>query len=106
MTKAPIRDTLGPPQLLSLAAVLLIALAIVAPDLAAAQGTDGITSMAENILEWLQGRFAKIVATIALIIVGFMAFTGRASVQLFVTVIIGIFIVFSAGWIVDQITGG
>lgn len=62
--------------------------------------------MAQNILDWLQGSFAKTVATIAVIIVGFMFFTGRASMQLFVTVVIAIFIVFSAGWIVDQITGG
>lgn len=85
---------------------LIAALAIIAPDAAHAAGTDGITSMAQNILDWLQGSFAKTVATIAVIIVGFMFFTGRASMQLFVTVVIGIFIVFSAGWIVDQITGG
>ena len=89
-----------------LAIVLIAALGALAPDAAFAPGTDGITSMAQNILDWLQGSFAKTVATIAVIIVGFMFFTGRASMQLFVTVVIGIFIVFSAGWIVDQITGG
>ena len=85
---------------------LIAALAIVAPDAAQAAGTDGITSMAQNILDWLQGSFAKTVATIAVIIVGFMFFTGRASLGLLVTVIVGIFIVFSAQWIVDTITGG
>ncbi|WP_420822467.1 TrbC/VirB2 family protein [Sphingomonas crocodyli] len=84
----------------------IVMLGLIVPDAAFAQGTDGITSMAQNILDWLQGSFAKTVATIAVIIVGFMFFTGRASLNLFVTVIIGIFIVFSAGWIVDQITGG
>ena len=91
---------------LALGLILVAALGLLAPDAAHAAGTDGITSMAQNILDWLQGSFAKTVATIAVIIVGFMFFTGRASMQLFVTVVIGIFIVFSAGWIVDQITGG
>lgn len=93
-------------RLIGLFTFLTIALSLTAPDAAFAQGADGITQMAQNILDWLQGTFAKTVATIAVIIVGFMFFTGRASLQLFVTVIIGIFIVFSAGWIVDQITGG
>jgi type IV secretory pathway VirB2 component (pilin) len=75
-------------------------------DPAHAQGADGITSMAENIKTWLTGTFAKTIAVIAVVIVGFMFFTGRASLGLLVTVIVGIFIVFSAQWIVDTITGG
>jgi type IV secretion system protein VirB2 len=77
-----------------------------AGDPAHAQGADGITSMAENIKTWLTGTFAKTIAVIAVVIVGFMFFTGRASLGLLVTVIVGIFIVFSAQWIVDTITGG
>ncbi|MBW8910816.1 MAG: TrbC/VirB2 family protein [Sphingomonas sp.] len=99
-----VRPQPGTVRIAAFAALALIVLTT--PDAVLAQGTDGITSMAQNILDWLQGSFAKTVATIAVIIVGFMFFTGRASMQLFVTVVIGIFIVFSAGWIVDQITGG
>src|SRR3546814_14255145 len=71
-------------------------------DPAYAQSADGITSMAENIKTWLTGTFAKTIAVIAVVIVGFMFFTGRASLGLLATVIIGIFIVFSAQWIVDR----
>jgi len=88
--------------------VMLLAFLVSAllSDPAHAQGADGITSMAENIKTWLTGAFAKTIAVIAVVIVGFMFFTGRASLGLLVTVIVGIFIVFSAQWIVDTITGG
>lgn len=85
---------------------LAILVSMVLSDPAHAQGADGITSMAENIKTWLTGTFAKTIAVIAVVIVGFMFFTGRASLGLLVTVIVGIFIVFSAQWIVDTITGG
>lgn len=87
-------------------ALLVVVVSALNPDPAWAQGTDGITSMADNILNWITGTFAKTIATIAVVIVGFMFFTGRASLPLLVTVIVGIFIVFSAKWIVSTITGG
>ena len=102
----------GRPQwarlLLRIAFVVALALlvSLLLSDPAHAQGADGITSMAENIKTWLTGTFAKTIAVIAVVIVGFMFFTGRASLGLLVTVIVGIFIVFSAQWIVDTITGG
>jgi len=86
--------------------VAVIAVSLLVTDPAFAQSADGITSMAENIKNWLTGSFAKTIAVIAVVIVGFMFFTGRASLGLLVTVIVGIFIVFSAQWIVDTITGG
>ncbi|MDH2132494.1 TrbC/VirB2 family protein [Sphingobium yanoikuyae] len=85
---------------------LAVVLSLLLSGPAHAQGADGITSMAENIKTWLTGTFAKTIAVIAVVIVGFMFFTGRASLGLLVTVIVGIFIVFSAQWIVDTITGG
>lgn len=85
---------------------LLVSVSMLISDPAHAQAADGITSMAENIKTWLTGTFARTVAVIAVVIVGFMFFTGRASLGLLVTVIVGIFIVFSAQWIVDTITGG
>jgi type IV secretion system protein VirB2 len=94
--------------LLRLVGILALAIlvSLILSDPAHAQGADGITSMAENIKTWLTGTFAKTIAVIAVVIVGFMFFTGRASLGLLVTVIVGIFIVFSAQWIVDTITGG
>jgi type IV secretory pathway VirB2 component (pilin) len=99
------------PRRRSLAQYLALILAVFAismllTDPAYAQAADGVTSMAENIKTWLTGTFAKTIAVIAVVIVGFMFFTGRASLGLLVTVIVGIFIVFSAQWIVDTITGG
>ncbi len=99
------------PRRRSLAQYLALILAVFAismllTDPAYAQAADGVTSMAENIKTWLTGSFAKTIAVIAVVIVGFMFFTGRASLGLLVTVIVGIFIVFSAQWIVDTITGG
>ena len=102
----------GRPQwarlLLRVIGVMALALLVsmLLSDPAHAQGADGITSMAENIKTWLTGTFTKTIAVIAVVIVGFMFFTGRASLGLLVTVIVGIFIVFSAQWIVDTITGG
>jgi type IV secretory pathway VirB2 component (pilin) len=87
-------------------AVTVVAVSLLLTDPAYAQAADGVTSMAENIKTWLTGTFAKTIAVIAVVIVGFMFFTGRASLGLLVTVIVGIFIVFSAQWIVDTITGG
>lgn len=86
--------------------VTVFAVSLLLTDPAYAQAADGVTSMAENIKTWLTGTFAKTIAVIAVVIVGFMFFTGRASLGLLVTVIVGIFIVFSAQWIVDTITGG
>ncbi len=87
-------------------ALAVLAVSLLLSDPAYAQATDGITSMAENIKNWLTGAFARTIAVIAVVIVGFMFFTGRASLGVLVTVIVGIFIVFSAQWIVDTITGG
>ena len=92
-------------QMLALIATALL-VSMLLSDPAHAQAADGITSMAENIKTWLTGTFAKTISVIAVVIVGFMFFTGRASLGLLVTVIVGIFIVFSAQWIVDTITGG
>ena len=103
----PLHASAGPwrPPVTCALVVCLLAGLWASPALAQAAGADGITTMAQNILDWLQGSFAKTVATIAVIIVGFLFFTGRASITLLVTVIVGIFIVFSASWIVDTITG-
>lgn len=95
----------APARGLCLLIVCLFVVSLVAPDAAHAAGTDGIENMAQNILDFLQGNFAKIIAAIAVIFAGFLFFTGRGSVQLLTTIVVGIFIVFSAQWIVNTITG-
>ncbi|WP_069337686.1 TrbC/VirB2 family protein [Sphingobium yanoikuyae] len=88
----------------ALALAALIGMAFADP--AYAQSANGITSMAQNILSWLTGGFAKTIAVIAIAIVGYRFLTGHVSLQSLIIVIIGIFIVFSAQWIVDTISGG
>jgi type IV secretory pathway VirB2 component (pilin) len=64
-----------------------------------------IEGMANNILNLLTGPLARTFATIALVVVGFLFFTGRGSMGSLVTVLVGVFIVFSARWAVGLITG-
>src|SRR3546814_1421224 len=53
----------------------------------------------------LSNGLLRTLAIIAIIVVGLLWFLGRASVQMLVTVVVGVVIVFSAPWIVDTITG-
>lgn len=75
-------------------------------DPAFAQGADGLNSLAQNVLGILQNGFVRIVAVIAVIIVGIGWLTGRIAFTTLLSVLAGIFIIFSAEWIVDTITGG
>src|SRR3546814_8758940 len=61
--------------------------------------------LADNILGLLSNGLLRTLAIIAIIVVGLLWFLGRASVQMLVTVVVGVVIVFSAPWIVDTITG-
>lgn len=84
---------------------LLIAffwLAMTAPARAAG-GTANLEPLAQGILDLLTGNIAKIFATIAVVIVGYLYWAGRGSASLLFTVIIGCFFVFSSRWIIDQI---
>ena len=53
----------------------------------------------------LSNGLLRIVAILALIAAGFGWLTGRVNTGALVTVIIGIAIIFSAPWIVDQLQG-
>ena len=75
------------------------------PDAAHAQSSGGIENIAQAVLDIVTGPVAKTLSIIAVAIVGFLFFTGRANAQALVTVIIGIAIVFSADWIVSTIIG-
>src|SRR3546814_12208928 len=60
-----------------------------------------VDTMVTSILNVLAGPIAKGLAAIALVIAGYMFFFGQASKGLIASIIIGCFIVFGAGWIVD-----
>ena len=101
---AGMRSDPRPLPLLALA-LLMVALTFVFPDPAFAQSSGGIENIAQAVLDIVTGPVAKILAIIAVAVVGFLFFTGRGNVAALVTVIIGIAIVFSADWIVNTIVG-
>lgn len=66
-----------------------------------------LESFGNAVLGLLTNGLLRIVAILALIAAGFGWLTGRVNTGALVTVIIGIAIIFSAPWIVDQLnTGG
>lgn len=77
---------------------------VIMPDPVLAQAN--VEGLADNILNILSSTLLRTLAIIALIVTGLLWFTGRASATTFITVLVGIIIVFSAPWIVDQIIGG
>jgi type IV secretory pathway VirB2 component (pilin) len=72
------------------------------PDPAYAQNLESFASKVRGILS---STLLRTLAVIAVIVTGLLWFTGRASTQVLVTVIIGIAIVFSADAIVGAIAG-
>ncbi|GAA5063676.1 hypothetical protein GCM10023208_34910 [Erythrobacter westpacificensis] len=90
----------SPEMARALPLALLASLFVAEP--AYAQNFEGL---ADNILGLLSNSLLRTLAIIALIAVGAMWLMGRASVQFFVTVLIGIVIMFSAPWIVDTVIG-
>ncbi|MBB4642688.1 TrbC/VirB2 family protein [Rhizorhapis suberifaciens] len=65
-----------------------------------------LESFGNAVLGLLTNGLLRIVAILALIAAGFGWLTGRVNTGALVTVIIGIAIIFSAPWIVDQLNTG
>ena len=77
---------------------------LVTPDPAFAQSAN-LEGFANNVLGLLSSGLLRALAIIAVIIAGAGWLMGRVNTGGLVTVIIGIAIIFSAPWIVDQIAG-
>jgi len=90
-----------PTAVRTLALTLAITL-ILLPEFAWAQAN--IENMAQQVLDLLTGTLAKTFATIAFVVCGFLYFTGRGNVGTLISVTIGCFIVFGAGWLVNLIS--
>lgn len=75
------------------------------PARAQAANQTEVESMVNSILNLLTGPIAKGLAAIALVIAGIMFFFGHGNKGLLGSIIVGCFIVFGAGWIVDTISG-
>ena len=87
-----------------------LAFAIMAlPEAAFAQGNGPIFGTADNIvnniLAFLTGGFARVVAIISVVILGFLWMSGRLEMKKALSVIAGIVLIFAAAAIVDGIAG-
>lgn len=86
------------------AAALVGVVSMVSPDPAFAQAN--LEGIANSVLGLLSNGLLRALAIIAVIVAGAGWLMGRVNTGALVTVIIGIAIIFSAPWIVDQISGG
>lgn len=96
----------GHRKVAAIAAGLALAgvVALATPDPALAQSAN-LEGFANNVLGLLSSGLLRALAIIAVIIAGAGWLMGRVNTGGLVTVIIGIAIIFSAPWIVDQIAG-
>lgn len=86
--------------------LMVAALAVTAADPALAQQTSGafapLETAVQMIVDFITGPFGRLLAIIAVIGLGFLAFAGRLSWFTAGAVVIGIGLVFGAPAIVDQ----
>ena len=85
-------------------AVMMMAVCFAAtvPEIALAAPWDGPL---QNLIDLLTGTTARLVAILALIVLGLMAMTGRMSWAIAGSIIGGIVLVFGAAWIADNFIG-
>jgi type IV secretory pathway VirB2 component (pilin) len=76
------------------------------PAFAQSGGQGDITTFLQNIVNIMTGTAGKLIAIIAICIVGVGALMGALSMRAAGGVILGVLLIFSSGWIVDQIIGG
>lgn len=86
-----------------LTASAIMALALTEP--AAAQSLGGVEKVLQNIVDALTGNVAKLLATIAVIVVGMAWMFGYLDLRKAGYVIFGVAILFGASEIVSTITG-
>ena len=83
----------------------LLSLALVEPALAQTAGNN-VEGFLQNIVDLLTGNIARLIAIIAVVLLGFSVMFGLLDIRRAGVVILGIVVVFSAAWVVGQITGG
>lgn len=105
------RTTLSSPQKSILKATVILAVIagsqLVAADSALAQATNQafapLQTVVQAVVDFITGPFGRLVAIIAVIGLGFLAFAGRLSWFTAGAVVLGIGLVFGAPAIVDQL---
>ena len=99
----------SPPPPRRLAAVALTAAVLtLAADPAFAQAVGGagdLTTFLQNIVNILTGTAGRLIAVIAICIAGIGALMGALSLRAAGGVILGVMLIFSSAWLVDQIVG-
>ncbi|KAA0577907.1 TrbC/VirB2 family protein [Azospirillum sp. B21] len=94
-----------PPRLTALGIGLLVVLAA-APAFAQAAGGGGdLTTFLQNVVNILTGTAGRLIAVIAICIVGIGALMGALSLRTAGGVLLGVMLIFSSAWIVTQIVG-
>lgn len=98
-----------PPSPCRLVTVALTAAALsLAADPAFAQAVGGagdLTTFLQNIVNILTGTAGRLIAVIAICIAGIGALMGALSLRAAGGVILGVMLIFSSAWLVDQIVG-
>lgn len=86
-------------------ALVATALALVAdPALAQATGGGGdITTFLQNLVNIITGTAGKLIAVLAICVCGVMALIGGMSMRTAGGVVMGVLLIFSSAWLVDQI---
>ena len=84
----------------------LLVLLTAAPACAQAAGGGGdLTTFLQNVVNLLTGTAGKLIAVIAICIVGIGALMGALSLRTASGVLLGVMLIFSSAWIVTQIVG-
>ena len=94
-------------RLIPFLAIAILALAWADPAAAqAAGGAGNLTTFLQNVANLITGTAGQVLAVIAVAISGIGTMFGAMSFRTLGGVVLGCAIVFSAAWIVSQITGG
>ena len=88
----------------ALVAVVSFWLVLAEPAFAQAAGSN-VEGFLQNIVDLLTGRIARLLAIIAVVLLGLSVLFGALDMRRAGSTILGIIIPFSAAWIVGQITG-
>lgn len=92
-----------------LGALAAAALVLAHADPAMAQATGGggtLITFLQNIVNLITGTVGQLLSVIAICIVGVGALMGAFSMRQFGGTILGVMLIFSSAWIIQQIVGG
>ena len=105
---APAPATVRPatPAILAALGIGLAVTLAAAPAFAQAAGGGGdLTTFLQNVVNILTGTAGRLIAVIAICIVGIGALMGALSLRTAGGVLLGVMLIFSSAWIVTQIVG-